>query len=154
MVTVDVTTRGTERLVRLAAAIRDAGDKGLQKELMRAMQRSTRPLKKAARDGAIQILPHRGGLAERVAASRFAAQTRTRGKGAGVRIKGASDMDISAMNRGRLRHPVYGKWRKGTPTQLVRPGWFDDSLTIEAQGVRDEIERALDDLGRKLEAKT
>jgi hypothetical protein len=142
---------GAEKLARLAAAIKDAGDKDLRRELFRAMQRSTKPLKLAAREGAIQILPYRGGLAERVATSKFSTQVRTRGKGAGVRVKGASDMDIGSMNRGRLRHLTYGHrpWRN----QKVRAGWFDDSLTVEADKVRGEIVRAVDELGRKLEAK-
>jgi hypothetical protein len=68
-----------------------------------------------------------------------------------VRVKGASDMDIGSMNRGRLRHLTYGHrpWRN----QKVRAGWFDDSLTVEADKVRGEIVRAVDELGRKLEAK-
>jgi hypothetical protein len=151
VITVDVTSHGTEKLVRLAAAIHDAGDKDLRRELFRAMQRSAKPLKRAARDGALQLLPHRGGLDERVAASKFSTLVRARGKGAGVRVKGASDMDIGAMNRGRLRHPTFGHrpWK----TQTIRPGWFDDSLTIEADKARREIEDALDRIAAELEAK-
>jgi hypothetical protein len=139
-------------LRRLSAALRAADRTDLQKELTRAMGRASRPLKASARQGAIQILPYRGGLAEEVAGSAFSARVRKVGKGAGVRIRGVDRRayDLNRMDDGFVRHPVYGHWRKGLPPQRITPGWFTKPLTLDAPKVRDEILQAIDDVAQKL----
>src|SRR6266568_1059391 len=155
-VKVSVQTRGADKLARVSAALRAAGDKDLQRELRRAMSRTTKPLRKAAKDGALQILPHRGGLDEHVAATaRIATRVTANSSGARLRITGTSRDNLRRMDEeGLVRHPVYGKWRKGMPPQRIRPGWFTNPLTLAAQGaVPKEIDAALDDVARKLQAK-
>lgn len=150
-VSVVVASSGTEKLVRLAAAIKAAGDKDLQKELDQAMRRLATPLKQSARRGAIQILPYRGGLAERVAGMRFTARVRKVGSGAGVTIRAAGQYDLSRLDDGRDRHPVYGH-RNVWVTQAIRPGWFTNPLLLDAPKQRDEIVHAIDVIAKKLEA--
>jgi hypothetical protein len=146
---VDLTVTGADKLAKLAAALKEAGHEDLRKELGKAMGRAARPLKAAARAGAAQGLPYRGGLAERVATSRFTSRTRTTGRNVGVRIVGASDMDLKAMNRGRLKHPVHGN-RRVWVTQQIPPGWFTNSQLIEVPAVRAELVKAIDAVARKL----
>jgi len=38
-------------------------------------------------------------------------------------------------------------------SETVRPGWFSDAEEGKAPEVRDNIDRALDELGRELEAR-
>src|SRR6266702_320867 len=122
-VKVTVTTRGADKLTRLGRALKDAGDKDLQRELRRAMQRGGKPLKDAAR------------------------------KGASVRIVGRSGYDLQGMDEGEIRHPVFGdphvrvlagrrKWK--WVSQEVKPGWFSDAEEAAAPKVRDELVKAVD----------
>lgn len=149
---IDISVSGADRLASLGAALRAAGDKDLRRELLKAMQRSAKPLKAAAREAAATRLPRRGGLAERVAGSRFSAKTRTAGKNAGVRIVGASDLDLRSMDRGRLRHPVYGHRR--WVNQQIPAGWFSDALEERAPAVRVELVKAIDEVAKTLRSKT
>jgi len=141
-----------EQLTRLSGVLRGT-DRIEQRELQKAMRRLAAPLKKSARQGALQILPYRGGLGERVAAGRFSAQVRLVGKGAGIRIiavdrRGA---DVNRMDDGSVRHPVYGNRRRWV-TQRITPGWFTTPLLLDAPKVRDEIGKALDGTARSMVA--
>jgi len=151
---VTVTTRGADKLRRVALAVKAAGDKDLQRELRRALSRTTKPLRKAAKDGALQILPHRGGLDEHVAATaRIATRVTANASGARLRITGTSRDNMRRMDEeGIVRHPTFGHrpWKD----QRIRPGWFTDPLILAAQSnMPKEIDAALDDVARKLQAK-
>jgi hypothetical protein len=153
MAYVEITTRGTEKLARLGAALKQAGDKDLDRELKQALRRAGKPLQRSAKQGALQILPYRGGLAERVARSRFTAAVRTTGRGANLRITGAGRDQLSHMDDGFVRHPVFGRWLPGQPPQKINPGWFTKPLTLDAPKQRTEIDKAIDVVAAQLEAK-
>jgi hypothetical protein len=148
-VTVTVRTSGEQKLARVGNAIKASGDKDLQRALRRGMQRSVKPLKAAAPYGALSRLPHRGGLAERVAASKFGARVTTSGSRVGVRITGAGSYNLRRMDDGVIRHRVFGSdtW----VSQPVKPGWFSDYEERKAPEVRDNIDRELDVLAARLE---
>lgn len=151
---VDITVTGAEKLVRLGAAIKRAGDKDMQRELTKAVRKSNRPMLRAARQGALQILPYRGGLAERVASSRFTTQVSTSASGAGVRVTGVSRQrdQLDRMDeQGIVRHLTYGHrpWKD----QKITPGWFTKPLTLESQKTGRDIGQAVDTVARDLEAK-
>jgi hypothetical protein len=155
-VSVVIQTRGTEQLVRLAAAIKATGDTEFGREIEKAMRRAARPLTRSARQGAMQILPYRGGLAERVARSRFTAVVRTSGRSAGIRVTAAGRYNLNRMDEGIVRHPVFADQRKTRKdwtwvNQTIRPGWFTTPLLLDAPKVRDELESGMDTLGRRLE---
>ena len=141
---------GIESLAALARDLKAAGDKGLTKELRSGLQRSTRPLKAAAKAGALEHLPNSGGLAEEVAASRFTTRANLLGRNPSVKLVAAGRQnaegrkhDLDAMDRGRLRHPLYGRRKARWYTQLVRPGWFTESLQHAAPAVRSELDKAV-----------
>jgi len=151
-VNVTVRTSGELKLARVGNAIKATGDKGLQRALRQAMQRSVKPLKAAARYGALRTLPVRGGLAERVAAAKFSARVTTAGSRVGVRITGASADNLRRMDEeGLVRHPVFGN-RHNWVDEKVRPGWFIDAEEGKAPEVRDNIDKELDALAGKLQA--
>jgi hypothetical protein len=112
------------------------------------MRAEAKPMVPAVRESAATTLPRGGGLAALIAGSKFGVRTRLSSRSLGVKIVGASPHNIAAMNRGRLRHPVYGHdvW----VTQQVEPGWFDKPLQKRAPAVRSGIKKALDDTGRRL----
>lgn len=152
MASVDIKVTGADRLARLGVAIKDAGDKDLRRELMRGMQRAAKPLKTAARTAALQHLPRHGGLNVRVAQSKFSARTSVAGRNPGLRIVGAGDLDLPALDRGRLRHPVFGN-RRTWVNQQIPAGWFTNAMNAHAPAVRAELIKAIETVATKLEGK-
>jgi len=145
---------GADKLERLSKALREADAKDLKKELGKGLRRAVKPMRDTFKAGALGFLPFRGGLAEEVAdGMRFKTKIRTGGKSVGVRIVASlPGHDLSAMNRGRLRHPVYGN-RRNWVNQQIRPNWWDDSGLVAAPAVRAELVKAIDEVAAKLEAK-
>lgn len=147
---VEIEIKGdADKLVLLAHATKALGDTQLRKELLSGLQRAARPLKAAAAAGAASRLPRGGHLNDRVARSKFTARTRTTPRTAGVRIVGAGNLDLRSLDRGRVRHPVFGH-RKTWVNQHVTPGWFTDAMQKGSPIVRAEIGRVLDDVAVKL----
>jgi hypothetical protein len=138
-----------EELTRLSAVLRGTS-KLEQRELQKTMRRLANPLKKSARQGALQILPYHGGLNEWIARANFSASVRLNGKGAGVRITAAGRSQLNEMDDGTVRHPTYGKrpWVR----ERITPGWFSKPLELDAPKVRDGILKALDDTGHTMVA--
>lgn len=151
-INVTVQTRGVEKLTRLGAAIK-AGDKDLRRELNRAMGRTTRPYRRAARAGALQVLPHRGGLAEHVAATaRITTRVTTSGPGVGVRVVGTSRDNLRRMDEdGIVRKPLFGD-REHWYDQPIKSGWFTDPLILTANAIGSKaINKAFDEVSIKMQ---
>ena len=167
---VDFSVRPHGDLKRLGEFLRASGNRELQREVLRAINAATEPIKQDIADEARKILPKRGGLNEFVADARIATRTRLQGRNIGVRIvaeqtKGKSHalrsraykrrhglkstrgrdlsgfasgpVDLAAINRGRVRHPIYGRWVPGRGFQSVKPGFFSRPIrTLGAQRVK------------------
>lgn len=146
---INITVTGAHRLEGLAKRLKEAGDRGLKLELTRSLRLAARPLTEAARQGALDTLPHKHGLASEVAGGRFAVQIRTSGKTVGVRFVANSHHDVRAMNRGILRHPVWGH-RDRWVTQRIRPHWFDVPVERAAQQVRPLLLEAMDRVAKQI----
>ena len=144
------------RQLRLLARDLDRAGKELRMELPKALKRAAAPMVEAIRADARERLPHRGGLAEYVAKATISVQVRTGANNASARLVGrrkqtraGGQVDLPAINRGRLRHPTYGHgpW----VTQTVPAGFWDDGVT-HAQGAVDrELQAALDQVRRRIE---
>lgn len=147
----EVQVAGADQLERLGARLKDLGDKELRRELFSGITRATKPLKLAAKQSARAKLPKRGGLNELVASqAKLSTRTRVTGKTVGVRLVAAlGKTNLRLMDRGELRHPVYGN-RAAWVVQEVEPGWFSDPMHAGEPLVRREVLSALDDLERKL----
>lgn len=147
---VSITIVGAHRLDELAKNLKEAGgSRGLKLELNRALRRASLPLTRAARAGARDTLPRKGGLAAEVAGGRFSVQIRTTGKQVGLRFVAKSQHDIAAMDRGRLRHPVFGH-RDRWVTQRIRPHWFDVPVERAAEHVRPLLLEAMDKVAKQI----
>ena len=147
---VDLRVSGVDDLERIAAEIKETGDRGLRKDLLRGINRALKPAKAAVKEAARRELPHHGGLDEFVASSRIGSSTRSSGRNPGVRLTGKkSGHDLRAIDRGRLRHPVFGN-RNAWVTQEVKPGWWSQTLQEQAPEVRHEVVSALDEVARRL----
>lgn len=157
----DLQVRGADKLGKVGKALRETANKELRKELTRGLRQAAKPMVLEAKRAAGQQLPQHGGLAARVARSRFSVQTRTSGRRLGVRIaangpkdQGGRKLNIQTLNRGVVRHPVYArgsdrdKW--AWVEQKIKPGWFDDTLTRQRPRVQGELIKVIDEVARKV----
>jgi len=134
---VDIVITGAEEFGVLARHLKQAGSGGLRKELLAALNQSTKPLKQAAKASAASRLPHRGGLAARVARSRLSTRTR----GLGIRIEAKGMDQLALIDRGIVRHPVYG--RPPFVAQSITSLWFTAPMQAGAPLVREELVQAI-----------
>src|SRR5215217_7214442 len=93
--------RGGEQLEKLSHALKMAGSLDLQRELSKAITAEMKPLREQVKNNAVAILPRRGGLNKRVAAS----QLRTVKLRDGVRLQARSSYSLQLLDRGIVRHP-------------------------------------------------
>lgn len=173
MATADI--RGDEQLERLYKRIRAAGDNDLRKELLRGIRVAVKPLVPLVKDAARSDLPQRGGLADEVASSQVSSRTRTtssRDHSAGVKLvaqkerpaskaarkgkKGADKpssryFDLAAIDRGEVRHPVFGNRREWAKTN-VKPGFWTDTINDHDDEIERDIVQAMDNVAAKIAA--
>ena len=150
---IDLQIQGANELAALSAKVKEIGDKGLNRELLRDVRKAAKPLVAEAKNAARENLPKAGGLNEVIAASKFGIRTRTSGRNPGVRIIGVSTHQIEGMDHGRVRHPV---WARGPrtdwhwATQQIPPGWFSKRMQEKVPEVRAELVRSLDEFARRI----
>lgn len=166
---VTIRVSGEEQLRRLAHDLREAGDKDLRRELHRGFNRAVKPVKAAAKQGAATTLPKSGGLAARVVGATYRTKVSSRGSGAALKlvVTGKSGiarvdharqrivagrMDIYSMDRGLVRHPVYGN-RHAWVGQRIRSGWFTRSTKKAAKAAQREALQVIEDVARELARK-
>lgn len=151
---VDIVIKGAEDFARVSKDLRAIDDKLLRQELYRGINRATKPMKDDAKANARRVLPHRGGLGDFVAKTSLTTRTRG-GQNPGVRIvarktkKGGKKSDLDRIDRGQVRHPVFGN-RKVWVQQDVTPGWFTKPMERGADPVRRALLDVLDDVKRKV----
>jgi hypothetical protein len=104
--------------------------KDVVKELRKEIRKPVPAVRKAIKKRARATLPKSGGLNRWVASTRITAQVKLSGSAAGVRLRGArkslkGKSDVNAINRGRVRHPSWGRRGRGQwHVQRVEPGFF------------------------------
>jgi hypothetical protein len=145
---VSVEIRGVEQLAALSKALKAAGDKELQSELSKGISAATRPMINSVKQSARAQLPQRGGLAKRVAATSIRT-SRTR-QGVRLRARNANLKGLAAIDRGIVRHPVFGN-RNEWVTQRVNPGFWTEPLEASAPEARREIEAAMRTVIQKID---
>lgn len=149
---IDLKLAGIDDLAALGQALKDAGDKELRRELLRAGQRLTKPVKDNIKKHAVTDLPRRGGL-NRWVESRLNIKTQVRlsGKNVGIRIvsAGKGTVDMRAINNGKVRHPLFGD-RDHWYLTAVRPGFVARAIDEMADDVREEFLQAVADVAARL----
>jgi len=153
---VDIRIEGADKFARLAKALRQIGDTELRRELYAGMNRAVKPLTESVRGATRRYLPDR--YADELSETLRVRPRRRAGRDPGVSLTGSAktrrgkDRDLRALNRGVLRHPLYGN-REHWFNQPVKAGWWDGPLTDGADEVRQELVNVLDDIGKKLDRK-
>jgi hypothetical protein len=139
----------------LADRLERAGRRGaLGEAVWRVIVPAIQPLREEARAHARAILPRRGGLGALVAQTPMPITTRDRGRWKGVRVdaRPGAVKDPGRIDRGRIRHPVFGREPKdGEPIlQNVQAGWFTVPMTTGAEKTRAAVRAAIDEEIRRL----
>lgn len=126
------------------------GDKDLKKALFAGLNKATKPMREAALSRGTQRLPRRGGLAQRVQTRTKLGTSTSRG---GVAVFARNRSQARLLDRGFVRHPVYGNTSVWV-TSPVRPGWFSDPMVDGAPIARREVIDLLDDLAKQAARRT
>jgi hypothetical protein len=142
----DFAVEGREKLVALGKQLRAASDKDGAKSITNALRREVRDATKetrtAIKKSALENLPSKGGL-NRWAASTPGATTRLYGRNTSVRISMRKQgHDLAALNRGRLRHPLFGR-RTHWYQQEIAPGFFTKPVEENADALRQRVVDAI-----------
>lgn len=143
------------RQLRLLARDLDRAGAALRKDLPKGLRRASVPMIRAIRAEARQSLP--SGLGEYVASSTISTVVRTGADNTAVQIRGrrrqdratGKQVDLPAINRGRVRHPVYG--RSPWVLQRVQAGFWDRAVAASRAAVDREMQAVADDLHRRIE---
>lgn len=152
---VDVVVRGTEDLLRLSKALKEAGHGGrggLRADLSKGVRAAVRPAQVKAGEALDAALP--SGL--RGQGRRVKQTTRIRtgsdpGVTTGLAYGKKNRGSIGASNarlinqRGVLRHPVFGNRQRWATTRTGGLGWFDRSMRSSAPQARASIQAAMQD---------
>jgi hypothetical protein len=146
---------GVNQLGEVARAARLAGGDVLPK-LRKGLAKVGPPAKKAVKESAEKKLPKRGGYAALMSKSlRVRVNSDLSLTGAGVTIvtyaSGKGERrDIPAVNRGILRHPVYGHRRRKWVAQKVSSGFWDDAMDETSDAAYEQVRSVLDETTRTL----
>jgi hypothetical protein len=133
---VDIEIRGANGLRDVGAAVRRLGsDRTIVNEMAREIRGAVPPIRSAIKASALTNLPHRGGLNVWVSKMKVNAQIRRGAQNAGVSLKGSKAKrgkkhDMRSLNRGFIRHPLWGN-RDYWYSQTVSPRFMTDAVTDE-----------------------
>jgi hypothetical protein len=148
---------GDYQLSKVARDLKAAGDRELRKAMLKAARDATNTVKPEMHKAALSDLPKRGGLNAWMESGMKVTTrtiTRVRGTESTITIRRpnprakSGQADVSAINRGRLRHPVFGHgpWVIDVRGKPVKQ-WADRVLDGPvARKARREFLAALDDL--------
>jgi hypothetical protein len=145
----DFEVRGSHDLAVLAKRLKDAGRGDLRKELLKGIRTAAKEAIPDIRQSAYRTLPRRGGLAQAVGGQAYTTRTSLALSGAKVRIVGQGMKELTDIDEGRLRHPVFGDrstWRG----QAVTPGFFSGAVARRAPDIRKQIEAAVNDIAKQV----
>lgn len=143
--------QGVEQLNALAKALKEAGDKGLQRELSKGIRNAVKPFKDRVVESAMETLPSGGGLNALVAARVRRARIRRSANGVQVVAAGSKGMkDLAAIDAGSVRHPVFGN-RAAWVSQDVTPGFWSDAEKESAPEAAKGVVQAMETVRAKID---
>jgi hypothetical protein len=133
-VSLEIRIEGAATLHRVAAQMRAEGRKDLGRAMGTALSRAADPVKVSIRAEADEVMPSRGGYKAVFSKSlKFRLERRNGQQSATVQLityasGKAERRDIGALNRGNLRHPVFGRGRRlGNGSRSANP-WAVTSI--------------------------
>lgn len=143
----EVKVAGGAQLRQVQNQLRAVGDKGLGKQMGKALRTAARPLQPAVRKEAVAAMPSGyGPTLSRSLRFRTAIKETRHTADVLVRVFGDGRRErrmVPALNRGRLRHPLYGN-RNWWFDQRVRPGFVDRPADRLMPNIAREMNAVID----------
>jgi hypothetical protein len=130
----EIKVSGGDKLKLAAAQIKAVGDKPRGRRMGAALTAATKPLETEVRAEAARVMPGRGGYRDVfVPALRFATSVRAAAREAAVRFKTFADgkgerRDVPRLEKGELRHPVFGRSRTVRGRGRIPNPWSTTSI--------------------------
>jgi hypothetical protein len=145
--------KGSQALWDLGTRYRNIGDKELQKKVQVEINKALRVTEAQIRAAALTELPRRGGLAKWVAEAPITVRTAKNSAKVGKNsahsfgawiIQGLVGHNFAAIDRGRLRHPTFGRRTGNTDwqTQEITKGYFTLTITRNLPRIMKKLETA------------
>jgi hypothetical protein len=168
-VSLEVRIEGAATFKRVAAQMRAEGRKDLSRAMGAALTAASIPVQEAVTDEAGAVMPSRGGYRDLLTGSLKHRLTRRLG-GQSARLilttyaEGTKERrDIVALNKGTLRHPVYGRSRRikrgkraGTSipnpwaVTKIRSGFYDRGTAQAMELVQAAMVGVIEDYAARL----
>ena len=122
-------------------------DKAVARSLRKRLREAGKPLAQGLVEDGPEGLPSSGGLADWLRQAKgTVSMTQSRLE---IKLSRGGSHDLGAINRGRLRHPLYGN-RRVWVEQSVEAGTYDKAFDKHAEDALPVIERVLDDIMREI----
>lgn len=122
----------------LQVKLAETGQRGLRKNIRKAVVVATAPARKAVKAELEAVMPKGGGLNEYLAKSKISTAILTGALTAGVEVRGRGPKDkgrfsksqFRKINQGVIRHPVFGRRENPQDWQdtAVPSGWWETAL--------------------------
>lgn len=153
-----VTGGGREEMHRLAAAMKTA-DKELRANLRKQFREAARPVVEATRNAILTSPSKHDGTLREEAAKTVAAQVLMSAKQVQLNIvsrgsrmpEGKQTLNGYLNDSKRWKHPVYGHRKTWVHQRSHAEGWFDKTISGQAEDLRRSAEAAMDETKRKLQ---
>lgn len=146
-----VKVTGQAELRKLAARIRQAERVEVEAEVRKGQREAFAGLEPAVKSSALATLP--SGYRKTMAAAVSVSIRTSFGRGATVKAvvfsSDGKNRDIRTINKGRLKHPLFGD-RTRWHTTTVRPGFVDRAVAALPQRAYDESAEAIDTVLKRL----
>jgi hypothetical protein len=136
---------GVDKFNALMLRLKD-GDKQVRLAFLRAVRAAVAPLKDSVKSSALELLPKRGGLAAKIAASKYGIRT----SATTVSFQTVSPFEIKTIDQGIVRHPVFGhpiKW----VSEPVTPGFWSKPAEADVNDIRVAVSVAIDKVAKQIE---
>lgn len=137
------------QLRRLAKDLEEAGAVKLKRKLYRNMNAAAKVLLEDAKREAAATLPRSGGAADRVAGASYRSRILPGKDTPGVKLRGveigSAKVNLKKINRGVLRHPLFGDREHWYDTP-VRPGFWDRSMERGKPKAEEAVKAAIDEM--------
>jgi hypothetical protein len=142
---VDVQIGGAKELQAIGERLERAAGSGTLFEAVAGAVAGMLPEAQEAVSAGADRLPQRGGLAARVATTKITQRITKADNQVNVKLVAEPNAvnDPAAINRGRVRHQVYGREPRNPVIQLVPPGFFTDPLNKLAPQIRAKIQNSV-----------
>jgi len=156
MSSVEFRINGAATLHKVAAQFRAQANKDLSRDLSNALSKAIEPVKTAIKASAEETMPREGGYNPTFSrALKFRTNRNTRGSDGSVTLstyaEGKTDRrDIRALERGDLRHPLFGHRKRAWYTTPIRAGFHRRGTDKALDEAQKEISKVADDFLKHL----